>query len=113
MTSRERVVAALQKTPTDRVPIFMWLYPFTRKRWARMLEIPPADLDEALGNDISQTWVNNNYAMEGIVTSVTARATPTCGASAGRGGAFNQIEHYPLAGDSRGKRCWLPLPRGT
>ena len=102
MTSRERVIAALQRTPADRVPIFMWLHPFTRKRWARMLEIPPADLDEALGNDISQTWVNNNHAMEGIVHERDGEGhTDLWGIRWVLQFAFNQIEHYPLAGASR------------
>jgi len=65
--SRERVVNALAKRPVDRVPIFMWFHPSTALRLASLLEIPPAFVAEAMGNDIQQTWVNNNYAMEGIV----------------------------------------------
>ena len=34
---------------------------------SKTLEIPSSFLDEVLGHDIKQTWVSNNYAMEGIV----------------------------------------------
>ena len=67
MNSKERVHAALARQPVDRVPVFMWFHPDTAARLARLLEIDPADVGEALGNDVQQTWVNNNYAMEGIV----------------------------------------------
>lgn len=102
MTPKERVVGALKKTPVDRVPIFMWLHPSTRTRWAKMLEIPPAFLDEALGNDICQTWVNNNYAMEGIVHEEEGgRHTDFWGVHWVKQFGFNQIEYFPLAGKSR------------
>jgi len=80
----------------------MWLHPSTRARWAAMLEIPPRDLDEALGNDIAQTWVNNNYAMEGVVHEQEGgRHTDLWGVSWVRQFGFNQIDHFPLAGASR------------
>ena len=60
MTSRERVRAALKKQPVDRVPIFMWFHPQTARKLAAMLEVPPARVPEAMGNDVRQTWVNNN-----------------------------------------------------
>ena len=66
MNSKERVQAALQKRPVDRVPIFMWYHPATANHLSRLLEIPLAALNEALFNDVRQTWVSNNYAMEGI-----------------------------------------------
>ena len=67
-----------------------------------MIEIPPVDLDEALGNDICQTWVNNNHAMEGIVHEKDGeRHTDYWGIRWVRQFGFNQIEHYPLAGASR------------
>jgi hypothetical protein len=67
MTSKQRVNAALERKPVDRVPIYMWFHPETTERLSRLLEIPPAYVGEAMGNDIRQTWINNNYAMEGIV----------------------------------------------
>ncbi len=67
MTSRERVRAALQRRPADRVPVFMWFHPRTSLRLARLLDIPASLVGEAMGNDVRQAWVNNNYAMEGIL----------------------------------------------
>ncbi len=67
MTSRDRVTAALRRQPADRIPVFMWFHPCTAARLAAILEIPQAYVGEAMGNDIRQAWVNNNYAMEGIV----------------------------------------------
>jgi uroporphyrinogen decarboxylase len=66
MNSKERVKAALEHRPVDRIPIFMWFHPATADKLSRLLEIPPSALDDVLGNDVRQAWVNNNYAMEGI-----------------------------------------------
>ena len=67
MTSKERVGRALRKLPTDRVPIFMWFHPRTREKLSDYLGVPEMSLDEVMGNDVKQTWVNDNYAMEGII----------------------------------------------
>jgi len=102
MTSRERVQAALKKQPVDRVPIFMWFHPQTTNKLAAMLEIPPGRVAEAMGNDVRQTWVNNNYAMEGIVHEADGeRHEDWWGVHWVRQYGFNQIEHFPLAGASR------------
>ena len=66
MNSKERVKAALERRPVDRIPIFMWFHPATAEKLSRLLEIPPSALGDVLGNDVRQAWVNNNYAMEGI-----------------------------------------------
>ena len=67
MNGRARVHAALGREPVDRVPVFMWFHPQTARRLSRLLEIPASSLAEAMGDDVRQTWVSNNYAMEGIV----------------------------------------------
>ena len=97
MTSKERVHAALERKPVDRVPIFMWFHPETTKHLAELLEISPSAVGEAMGNDIRQTWVNNNYAMEGIVHEHEGdRHTDAWGIEWVKGGAFNQIATFPL-----------------
>ena len=98
MTSKERVRAALERKPADRIPIFMWFHPETAARLSRILEIPPADVGEAMGNDVRQTWVNNNYAMEGITHDREGeRHTDFWGITWERVGPFNQIARFPLA----------------
>lgn len=67
MNSKQRVHAALRRKPVDHVPVFMWFHPQTAQRLARLLEIPTSRVAEALGDDVRQTWINNNYAMEGVV----------------------------------------------
>ena len=67
MNAKQRVHAALRRQPVDRIPVFMWFHPQTARHLAGLLEIPAAYVAEAMGNDVRQTWVNNNYAMEGIV----------------------------------------------
>jgi uroporphyrinogen decarboxylase len=102
MNSRQRVHAALSRQPADRVPIFMWFHPDTATRLAARLEIAPSALGEAMGNDILQTWVNNNYAMEGIVHERDGEShTDEWGIQWTRNFSFNQISHFPLAGESR------------
>jgi uroporphyrinogen decarboxylase len=98
MTSKERVHAALERKPTDRVPIYMWFHPGTARRLADLLEIPPARVGEAMGNDVCQTWVNNNYAMEGITHEREGEQhTDFWGITWEKSGPFNQIAHFPLA----------------
>lgn len=102
MNSRQRVQAALSRQPADRVPIFMWFHPDTVTRLAARLEIPKSALGEAMGNDILQTWVNNNYAMEGIVHQHDGQShTDDWGIRWTRNFSFNQISRFPLAGASR------------
>jgi uroporphyrinogen decarboxylase len=102
MTSRQRVYAALRREPADRVPIFMWFHPDTARHLASLLEIPAAHVPEAMGNDIRQTWVNNNYAMEGIVHRRDGDShLDFWGVKWVKRHSFNQIETFPLASATR------------
>lgn len=96
-TPKARVRAALDRRPTDRVPIFLWFHPDTLQGLANLLELPPARVIDALGDDIRQTWVGNNHAMEGIVHEHEGEThIDDWGIEWIREGAFNQIRHYPL-----------------
>jgi len=98
MTSKERVYAALQRKPADRVPIFMWYHPQTKERLGRLLEVPPQYVPAVMGDDIRQTWVSNNYAMEGIVHERDGQShVDEWGIEWTRIDGFNQIFRYPLA----------------
>jgi uroporphyrinogen decarboxylase len=102
MTPRQRVHAALRREPTDRVPIFMWFHPETAARLANLLEVPPAHVGEAMGNDVAMTWVNNNYAMEGIVHERAGEGhTDDWGIRWVKEGPYNQIDRFPLAEATR------------
>jgi uroporphyrinogen decarboxylase len=102
MTSKQRVHAALRREPVDRVPVFMWFHPQTAERLARLLEIPIGRLSEAMGDDVRQTWVNNNYAMEGIVHEHDGEShVDAWGVEWTRQYGFNQITGFPLARASR------------
>ena len=97
MTPKERVQAALERKPTDRIPIFMWFHPGTAARLAHRLEILPADVGEAMGKDVRQTWVNNNHAMEGITHDRDGEQhTDFWGITWEKAGHFNQIARFPL-----------------
>lgn len=98
MTGKQRVHAALRRHPVDRVPVFMWFHPDTAIALGRELEIAPALVGEAMGNDVSMTWVNNNHAMEGIRHTREGEGhTDDWGIHWVREGAFNQIVRFPLA----------------
>jgi len=98
MTSKGRVHFALQRKPTDRVPIFMWYHPQTAKRLGKLLEIPAKYVPLAMGDDIRQAWVSNNYAMEGIVHEHDGQShVDDWAIEWTRTGGFNQISKYPLA----------------
>ena len=102
MDSRERVIAALERRPVDRVPIFMWFHPDTARHLSELLEIPARYVGDAMGDDIHQTWVNNNFAMEGITHENDGEThQDDWGIVWERQFGFNQIVHYPLKDSSR------------
>lgn len=77
----------------------MWFHPMTAKSLAKLLEIPASRVGEAMGNDICQSWVNNNYAMEGVALEHDGDThTDFWGIRWVKDGPFSQVEHFPLAG---------------
>ena len=99
MSSKARVHAALNRQPVDRLPVWMWYHPDTTRRLADALEIRPADVVVALGDDIRQTWVGGNHAMEGIVHEHEGDGhIDDWGIEWVKVGLFNQIKHSPLRG---------------
>ena len=65
----------------------------------RRSQSPPGNVADALGDDIAQTWVGNNHAMEGIVHEREGEGhTDPWGIRWVRQGGFNQVETSPLAG---------------
>ena len=102
MIPRERVARSLERLGTDRVPIFMWYHPDTRTRLAEFLGVDPGSVEAVLGNDVRQTWVNNNYAMEGVVHSADGDThVDSWGIRWQRQYGFNQISDHPLQGAGR------------
>jgi uroporphyrinogen decarboxylase len=97
MNAKSRCHAALRREPVDRVPIFMWFHPATAQRLAARLEIPSGRVSEAMGNDVQQTWVGNNYAMEGITHERDGDGhVDFWGIEWVKEGPFNQIRRFPL-----------------
>jgi len=102
MKPKDRVRAALRRQPVDRIPIFMWFHPETAVRLGEVFEVPPSCVDTVLGNDVKMTWVNNNYAMEGIVHEHDGQEhVDFWGIRWVKEGPYNQIAHFPLANASR------------
>ena len=102
MNSKERVHAALARKPVDRVPVFMWFHPSTARHLARLLEIPVSQVGQAMGNDVQMTWVNNNYAMEGITHEHDGEGhVDEWGVRWVKQYFFNQIAGFPLARAAR------------
>ncbi len=111
MNSKERVEATLRREPVDRVPVFMWFHPDTAKHLGDLLELPPGLVGDAMGNDVHQTWVNNNYAMEGITHEHDGEShVDDWGITWTRGYSFNQISHYPLASASKEEMLAYQFP---
>ncbi len=103
MTHKQRVHAALARKPVDRVPVFMWFHPLTAEKLAAALEIPVSKVGEAMGDDVIQAWVGNNFAMEGVVHEKEGGShVDQWGIEWVREGLFNQICRSPLenVGDS-------------
>jgi uroporphyrinogen decarboxylase len=90
----------------------MWFHPETAVKLSRMLEIPPSGLGEAMGNDVNQTWVNNNFAMEGIVHDHDGDThVDWWGITWEKRHGFNQILKYPLAGATREQVLAYKFPK--
>ena len=114
MTSKQRVHAALRRQPVDRVPVFMWFHPQTARRLGSMLGVPPALVGAAMGDDVRMTWVNNNYAMEGIVHENDGEGhVDDWGIRWVKAGAFNQPVGFPLAGASRERVLEYRFPESS
>lgn len=102
MKPKERVQAALRRQPVDRIPVFMWFHPETAVRLGQVFEVPPSCVDTVLGNDVKMTWVNNNYAMEGVVHEHDGEGhVDFWGIRWVKEGPYNQVAHFPLANASR------------
>jgi uroporphyrinogen decarboxylase len=113
VNSKERVHAALRREPVDRLPIFMWFHPDTAQRLSRLLEIPVSRVAEAMGDDIRQTWVNHNYAMESIVHEHDGEShLDFWGVEWTRQQGFNQITKFPLRGAAREEVLRYHFPVG-
>lgn len=98
MTPKQRVHAALNREPVDRIPVFMWFHPETRAFLAKLLEIPPSCVDDVMAGDVHMTWVNNNYAMEGIVHDRDGQGhVDFWGVEWVKEGPYNQAVGFPLA----------------
>ena len=111
MNSKERVSAALRHQPVDRVPVFMWFHPDTALHLAKLLELPAELVGDAMGNDVHQTWVNNNFAMEGITHAHDGEThVDDWGITWTRGYSFNQISHYPLSNATKEQMLAYQFP---
>lgn len=87
----------MRHEPTDRVPIWMWFHPDTTKRLSQRLEVPAHLVADIMGDDIRQTWVGNNHAMEGIVHEFDGQThTDYWGVEWIKHGPFNQVKRSPL-----------------
>jgi uroporphyrinogen decarboxylase len=76
----------------------MWFHPDVTQRLAGILELPPSRVPDALGDDVRQTWVGNNQAMEGVIHEHEGEThTDVWGIEWVREGAFNQVRRSPLA----------------
>lgn len=81
----------------DRVPIWMWFHPDTTRQLSQRLEIPAHLVADAMGDDIRQAWVGNNYAMEGIVHERDGDTHQDAwGVEWVKSGPFNQVKSSPL-----------------
>jgi hypothetical protein len=95
------------------VPIFMWFHPDTARHLAELLEIPIRYVGDAMGDDIHQTWVNNNFAMEGITHEHDGEThQDNWGIVWERQFGFNQIAQYPLKDASPDEILAYPFPYG-
>ena len=103
----------MKRERTDRVPIWFWFHPETTRTLAATLGVPVSSVADALGDDIRQTWVGNNHAMEGIVHDREGEGhTDPWGIRWVRQGGFNQVEKSPLANATDEEMTAYEFPYG-
>jgi uroporphyrinogen decarboxylase len=89
----------------------MWFHPQTAERLGEVLEISASQVGTAMGNDVCQAWVGNNYAMEGIVHQHEGEAhVDDWGIEWVKEGCFNQIRRSPLADASEEEMAGYRFP---
>jgi uroporphyrinogen decarboxylase len=89
----------------------MWFHPQTARHLGELLEIPASAVGAAMGDDVCMTWVNNNWAMEGIVHEHDGEGhVDPWGVRWVRQGAFNQPVGSPLAEVSRDQMLAYRFP---
>lgn len=99
MNSKQRVHAALRRQPVDRVPIFMTFHPETLATLARLLEVPRHCVEGVLGNDVSMTWVNNDFFALGVSHEQEGQGhADFWGIRWVKQGPCNRVADHPLAG---------------
>jgi uroporphyrinogen decarboxylase len=83
----------------------MWFHPETARRLGDLLEIRPELVAQSFGDDVCQTWVGNNAAMEGIRHEREGEThVDDWGILWARVGEFNQVLRSPLA-EAGGEEC--------
>jgi len=98
LTSKERVKLALQKRPVDRIPVSLWMHPQTSQALMEHFGVDKDALDDILLQDVRQIWVNNNFAMEGIVHEHDGEGhIDEWGVHWERQHGFNQIKESPFS----------------
>ena len=64
MTSKERVLAAVRRQPTDRLPRYFWVGKGAADNLCKEFGIQYDQIDSFMGNDVRQTWLSINGQME-------------------------------------------------
>jgi len=97
MTSKERVYGAINRTPIDHVPQYIWLGPTVAKHIAEKEGIPLNEVDTFIGNDVVQTWISINTSMEYPLADGET-FTDEWGITWLRDGIYNTPVKHPFAG---------------
>ena len=105
MTRKERTAAALSLKVVDRLPTQVNFTKATRERFARLLAIAPASLDERLDNHLCRVDVDSRetgadgllYDMWGVGFSTQAEGY--------------LVEYYPLRDSASGSYTWPDVSR--
>lgn len=109
MTCKERVYAAVNREPCDKIPRFIWFGEHVARRLSARLGISPQELDVRAGNDILQTWLSINAQMARPAAE-GERFTDEWGILWERQGDYNMVVGHPLAGKSAEQIAAHSLP---
>jgi uroporphyrinogen decarboxylase len=109
MTSKERVLSAIQRKPIDRLPRYFWIGKGAAENICKEYHITPDEVEAFVGNDVMQPWLSINKQMS-LDCEEGTQFVDEWGITWQREGAYNTVVKHPLAGLDEKEITEYPLP---
>ena len=109
MTSKERVYAAINRKPLDRLPRFLWIGAGAADNLEAAYQADKENMDFFVGNDVLQTWLSINKQMM-VFCPENQSFVDEWGITWHRDGYYNAVIKHPMADLDAEEIAAYPLP---